>query len=81
MGVAMIDINLLEPNIQKHLRQATPRSSGRGWLFVVLLNLILLVVIVGLVMLLPPDTPGVGPVIQPARIALSRLFNLILTAF
>ncbi|MBM3263135.1 MAG: hypothetical protein FJY97_06870 [candidate division Zixibacteria bacterium] len=76
----MITINLFSPRTRESAgspKSAAP-SSGGGWRRILLINLLILVIVAALIMYLPVDTPGVGPYLQPARIVLTRLFDIAL---
>jgi len=59
----------------------TPTSSDRfsasSWQGIVLINIGAVVVIVTMIMLLPSNMPLIGGIPRPAKIALSRFFDMI----
>lgn len=76
----MITINLFAPKTSSSLSHTRAAASeGGGWSRILLINLLILVSLVALIMYLPPTTPGIGPFLQPARIVLTRLFDLALS--
>lgn len=77
----MIEINLLEPKTRQDL-VAVPAKQGPGKLVpIVLINTVALAVVVALVYYLPTDTPIVGKFIEPVKIVVNRLVNVVLAAY
>ena len=77
----MIRINLLEPKTREDLVAAPMKHHTGKLLPIVLINVLVLAAVVSLVFYLPTDTPVVGKFIEPAKIVLNRMVDVVLEAY